>query len=527
MTRALEDVLAGVGLANILVALPVASILRADDGTAVTAVIGVHARVLVPAAVTVLALVLGAAVAVTRRRASVPAQRVWFVGLGLMACLVALRAVRSQFGVGPPGPAAIRYALVGLLAVGLVWLLGRLDMRVGLRTMAFTSPLVLIQVWQILTVLSPAEATFRPRVPYEARPRPADVHVIVLDELALKLILDGERVDRRVVPNLAAFADGATWYRHAATNFDITNYAIPTLLTGRPSGPEAGEGHLFDRLAPLYRVQIVSDWHHYCAAFSGRYDRCVETARDAPVLTWRALARLYLLRLSLGAVVDRVAPRLNADLWEVSRTTLRLFSGMAPAAGDPPTFNYLHSFVTHQPWAIQADGSLGLSSDTLVPLEELDRHALARALERYRGTAAYADRELGGYFEALRRAGRLDSALVVITADHGISFDPAAPGRMHGAANDWIVRVPLIIKFPGQRSGRVEDAPVSHLDVLPTILAALDLPPASTAAGVALGGEVPARRPVPFTSVQPRPWKGTNDVVHYSVDVSRGEYATR
>jgi arylsulfatase A-like enzyme len=108
-----------------------------------------------------------------------------------------------------------------------------------------------------------------------------------------------------------------------------------------------------------------------------------------------------------------------------------------------------------------------------------------------------------------------------------MSFEPAALGRMAGAANDWIVRVPLFIKFPGQRAGRVEDAPVSHLDVFPTILAVLGLPPAPAAPGLALAGPLPASRPVPFTSVRPQRWRGTDDVVHYSVDIARGSYAKR
>jgi Sulfatase len=67
-----------------------------------------------------------------------------------------------------------------------------------------------------------------------------------------------------------------------------------------------------------------------------------------------------------------------------------------------------------------------------------------------------------------------DRALVVITADHGASFRPGRPfkGLDRHTLPD-IVAVPLFVKAPGQRTGRIDDRNVQAIDLLPTLAATL------------------------------------------------------
>jgi hypothetical protein len=69
----------------------------------------------------------------------------------------------------------------------------------------------------------------------------------------------------------------------------------------------------------------------------------------------------------------------------------------------------------------------------------------------------------------LREAGLYRRALVVVTADHGVSYRPGEPRRAPdgGNASD-IAAVPLLIKYPG-RAGAVDDSFVRTIDVVPTI----------------------------------------------------------
>jgi hypothetical protein len=63
-----------------------------------------------------------------------------------------------------------------------------------------------------------------------------------------------------------------------------------------------------------------------------------------------------------------------------------------------------------------------------------------------------------------------DRSLVVVTADHGASFEPGGLMRKVVRANlADIAGVPLFVKYPGQRQGRVDPRDAKTIDILPTI----------------------------------------------------------
>ena len=99
--------------------------------------------------------------------------------------------------------------------------------------------------------------------------------------------------------------------------------------------------------------------------------------------------------------------------------------------------------------------------------------------DRYDGGVAYADRELGRLFEALRERGVLDDTLLVVTSDHGESLTErdACYFTHDPFLYEETLRVPLIVRFPGGRfAGRVSDELARGVDVLPTLLEVCDLP---------------------------------------------------
>jgi arylsulfatase A-like enzyme len=71
----------------------------------------------------------------------------------------------------------------------------------------------------------------------------------------------------------------------------------------------------------------------------------------------------------------------------------------------------------------------------------------------------------------------LKNAIVVVTSDHGEEFRDHG-GLAHGnSLYNETIRVPLIIVGPGVVGGRVVDENVSLVDIAPTLLDLLDLPP--------------------------------------------------
>ena len=94
---------------------------------------------------------------------------------------------------------------------------------------------------------------------------------------------------------------------------------------------------------------------------------------------------------------------------------------------------------------------------------------------------AYVDSLIGDLVQELKAQGIYDDAVVVLTADHGISFEPG--GAMRGIEGQSLTPelaadvgwVPLFVKEPGQTEGVVSDANVLTVDVVPTIADVLDI----------------------------------------------------
>ena len=88
------------------------------------------------------------------------------------------------------------------------------------------------------------------------------------------------------------------------------------------------------------------------------------------------------------------------------------------------------------------------------------------------------DAQLGRVLQWLRDHDQYDDTIVVITADHG---EGLGEGRKnHGWAKhrllyDWCLHVPLIVKVPGEPPARVVSDQVRTIDIVPTILEALEI----------------------------------------------------
>jgi tetratricopeptide (TPR) repeat protein len=115
---------------------------------------------------------------------------------------------------------------------------------------------------------------------------------------------------------------------------------------------------------------------------------------------------------------------------------------------------------------------------------------------------AYTDSLVGDFRRALEARGLLDDALVVITSDHGEGLGDHGEDFHGFFVYDTTVHAALIVKLPSRAdAGRVVDQPVSHVDLLPTILEFANLPQPDKVQGQSLvsllaGRDVEWNRPV-------------------------------
>lgn len=98
----------------------------------------------------------------------------------------------------------------------------------------------------------------------------------------------------------------------------------------------------------------------------------------------------------------------------------------------------------------------------------------------YDAEIASADEAVGRLLEDLKARGVYDRSLIILTADHGEAFFDHGHWQHSKTLYEELIRIPLIVKWPGQSpKGRVS-AQVSQVDIFPTVLAAAGVEPPPT-----------------------------------------------
>ena len=94
----------------------------------------------------------------------------------------------------------------------------------------------------------------------------------------------------------------------------------------------------------------------------------------------------------------------------------------------------------------------------------------------YSESLAYLDAQVGKLFELLEKEGLRDDTIVVVSADTATAF--LEHGSIGNGAHlfDEVVKVPMIIRGPGVDVGK-DDRLIQHIDVPPSVLDLLGLPP--------------------------------------------------
>ncbi len=171
-------------------------------------------------------------------------------------------------------------------------------------------------------------------------------------------------------------------------------------------------------------------------------------------------------------------------------------------APEEPFFLWYHYRYVHLPYQPSAEamrlfwpegvdrskpespGLRAVRDDAIVPRDSLafdlpgDRE---RVTALYDGEVRTMDTWLGTVLGQLASSGLLDRSVVAVSADHGEElFDHGWVGHastsLHASLHEELVRVPLMIRFPGGAGGgcHIHD-PVRQVDVLPTVLSYLGI----------------------------------------------------
>lgn len=141
--------------------------------------------------------------------------------------------------------------------------------------------------------------------------------------------------------------------------------------------------------------------------------------------------------------------------------------------GKPFCF-WFGSFDPHRPYRAGSGADAGMKAeDVQVPSWLPDTPVVRNDILDYYFEVQRFDRNVGTCLDWIRKAGKLENTLVVMTGDHGMPF-PRAKCNVYDSG----ARVPFAVRWPAKiKPGRVVDDFVSFTDIAPTFLEAAGLDP--------------------------------------------------
>ncbi len=446
-----------------------------------------------------------------------PARQVLHLGFaGILFAAIAMQFLK-QFWDGPSLPMIL---LAIALGAGLTWAYASRRFMRSLTDILVIAPPVVLVVFLFFSQAS--ELTFA-STDVKAKQveigNPAPVVMVVFDEFPAGSLMTpaGEINDRRF-PNFGELGKTGTWYRNAASNASYTAIAVPSILTGTPADrhglPTAADhpDSIFTLLGGSYRVRAVEPITQLCpedvCGPSGEDDReGMLPALGSLVDDLRHVSAHLLLPASMGPSLPDVSQsfegfggqpvesieRGRARQWvrdrlDKSESSLdgeadlqKFFDAFDPKADR--TFDFVHVEEPHIPWTHYPSGRKYAQGgeDFRNFFDEdswfADRYMTERGLQAHQLEVGFADNLLGRVIRMLKRTGRWDETLVVVTADHGGSTVHDLPRR--DAVESTVGRigmVPLFIKEPGQKRGRTVSRPTCSTEIVPAMARALDAP---------------------------------------------------
>ena len=287
---------------------------------------------------------------------------------------------------------------------------------------------------------------------------------------------------RATSPQLEEFAGDAVRFDRAYSPSSWTRPAVGSLLTGLYPG-DHGAVSRPDSLRPEARLlpEYLQERGYATAA----------------IVTNPNVLPIWGFGRGFDEFVDVESTQQSGRADLVNREALK-FLGNGPPQ---PFLLYIHTRDPHEPYDPPPpwDGRFH-KPPSAAPIPD----KMTAAVDAYDGEIGFNDHHFGELLDEVRRRGIYEGSLIVFTSDHGEQFgERGQQGHGHNL-HEEAVRVPLVVKFPGNAAAGLSSIQiVSLLDLLPTLLAQAGIDtiahlPGSDLAELLGRREPPASRPIFF-----------------------------
>ena len=423
-----------------------------------------------------------------------------------------------------PGVVTVSAAVLLAIMVSLAYL--RFD---TIRTyLTFLAPVVLLFPGLFLLTSDVSRIVFPEQVELQLEEveATAPVVMVVLDELPLTSLMDEQRrIDPVRFPNFARLAGDSYWFRNATTVSDSTQLSVPAIVSGlspqlqEPRIPTTADypETLFTLLGGSYRLEVFENSTRLSPAPRTEIEQTMSERMNSLLSDLAIVYGHVLLPTDLASALPPVDRSWNnfgsttpepvgtGDETEDGVDAFRTLDDFSYDAGnragrfrefidsiqvnDQPALFFLHSMLPHTPWQYLPSGrQYSLMQSSIPGMTRADSGygsfpawgndplPVNQGYRRHLLQVAFVDTLLGDLIDRLEAIGLYDRSLVVVTADHGMSFRTNDFSRRTSETNHPdIMWIPLFLKVPHQEQGVVDDRNVETIDILPTIADALGI----------------------------------------------------
>ncbi len=331
----------------------------------------------------------------------------------------------------------------------------------------------------------------------------------------LLLSLDTVRADhtslygyeRNTTPNLVSLSETATVYRQAVASSNQTLSTHASIFTGlysRSHGayPSPDLNPIGMPLAEHFHTlaEFLADrgyWNLGAVANFGYLNPGLGLAQgfhyyDAriPLAPFRDLGSSY-LRVGIRRLMQKwvSTAKMDRQTRTAEEITDHAIALLEKARGaDSPFFLFVNYMDTHNPYlppppydtlfpgkdpSFTDERRRRLRFLHVEPGMQLTANDRDHMISQYDGAIAYIDSQIARLLARLEETSTYDNTMIVVVGDHGEAFGEHSVVGHGRTLYQHQIFVPLLVRQPGQKTGRACEAIVSQVDILPTILDAI------------------------------------------------------
>ncbi len=290
-----------------------------------------------------------------------------------------------------------------------------------------------------------------------------ELNVLLISIDSLRADMPWAGYPRPIAPRLTEFEGKSVSYTRAYAISSYTSMSVGGLLAGRYPHELKRDGFFFGR----YAAQNLM---------------FPEVLKGAGVFTAAAHAHGYFGWAGFDQGFDRweIVPNLKWNPQADDNVTSPQLEGLAEkllteAGGKGRFFAWFHFMDPH-------DDYLPHDADGIPPFG-------GKLRDKYDAEVLFTDRWVGKLLDFVASMPWAKQTAIVITSDHGEAFGEHTQYRHGFEIWENLVRIPLMVQLPGGAARRV-DEPRSAIDLAPTILELLGVPPEPSFVGKSLVPEL-------------------------------------